>query len=104
MKMKKQNEFKNYTQNTFMSEHDVACERLLNKEFGEIFSYHEYQISKLRDELINPESKKNREKLVSQIQRHNACLRALTRITCMAECAIYGEDLNVHEIENATLV
>lgn len=83
-----------------ITSHDMATEKLVRDEFSKIFGYHNACITRLKEKVASGEYTQSD---IEALDMHLSLIRGLTRITCVAECALYHESIDFYAIENATL-
>ena len=83
-----------------LSSHDMATAELVCNEFSKIFGYHNACVSRLKEKV---DSGEYRQSDIDALDMHLSIIRGLTRITAVAECALYHESIDFYRIENASM-
>ena len=97
--MAKAKEFKVYD-GAIMTAHDMATAKLVANEFSKIFGFHNACCARIEEKIRSGEYS---QKDIESLDMHKSMIRGLTRITAVAECAIYHEPVDFYAVEHAAI-
>lgn len=83
-----------------MSAHDMAAAKLVANEFSKIFGFHNACITRIEERIKSGEYSA---KDIESLDMHKSMIRGLTRITAVAECALYHEAVDFYAVEHAAI-
>ena len=97
--MAKAKEFK-ISDGVIMTGHDMATAKLVANEFSKIFGFHHACCQRIEEKIRSGEYS---QKDIESLDMHKGMIRGLTRITAVAECALYHEAIDYYAVENAAI-